>query len=149
MRADPFAVFRGRDSASARTGIECFAHARTRASWIPRCFRDTRYVRACIRQRSKRSARITYSYTLSSSHFGGIMAWPSEFTGCSITRELSLSQCDTTYLKLPSVHPVDGRTTVARDRWRRPGGRRSKDTRPSTAARFAKFLRRLTRRFIA
>lgn len=56
-------------------------------------FRDTRYVHTRmhtrIRQRSVRSTRITYSYTLSSSHFGGIMAWPSEFTGCSITRGLA------------------------------------------------------------
>lgn len=72
-------------------------------------------------------AHHAYSYTLSSSHFGGVMAWPSEFTGCSITRELSLSRCDTTYLRASAARPLshslslaDGKTTVIRDRWRRP-----------------------------
>lgn len=59
---------------------------------------------------------------------------------------LSLSQCDTTYLRLPS--PVGGKTTVNCDRWWLRSDSRSKYTRAQLAAHFRKFLRRLTRRFI-
>lgn len=71
---------------------------------------------------------ITYTYTLSSSHFGGIMAWLPEFTACSITGELSLSQCDTTYLRLPSS--TGRETTVVSDRWQPRRDPRSNDTLP-------------------
>lgn len=87
---------------------------------------------SCVYEPTKESkglVHITSTYTLSSTHFSGIMAWLPEFTGCSITRELSLSQCDTTYLRLPS--PAGRETTVGSDRWQPPCDPWSNDTPPT------------------
>ncbi|KAG7209429.1 hypothetical protein KM043_015522 [Ampulex compressa] len=74
-------------------------------------------LRVCVRREARAAeedAHRVHTYTLPSSHFGGIMARLPEFTGCSITQELSLSQCGTTYLRLPS--PAGRESTVGRDR---------------------------------